>query len=134
MFITISYLSSLSVKIAGFEHSVQSPSHTDSLRLTFLHFVYTPPLLYSVQIWLLWISIGTRPFEDVKASGKNEGKNIYIIHPHWIMHSTRLICLWRWLLFFICFYEFQKNKNKRGWNKREQCCIICLCYYKFLLN
>lgn len=120
-----------SVKTAGYEHSMQSPSHTSALQIhsglhPFIFVCTTPPLFYSVQIWLLWSSIGTRPFEDVKASGKNEGEK-YLLYTHTglhthtcihkfrveYMHSTWLICLWKWLLFFICFYEFQKNKNKK---------------------
>lgn len=80
------------------------------------------------------------PLKMSKPVGRMRGESIYCtptlacthtcIHKFRVeyMHSTWLICLWKWLLFFICFYEFQKNKNKKRvkWKVKDN--IICLSY------
>jgi len=82
MIITISYLPP--------EHSLHSPSHTSALQIhsgLHLFILFVQHLHYFTQPrWLLWSSIGTRPFEDVKASGKNEGGN-NLLYTHTGLHT-----------------------------------------------
>ncbi len=132
MFFTISYFSSLSDKTAGFEHSMQSPSHISAF-IEIHSGVH--PFISFVQLHYFILSkydcceavLAQCPLKMSKPVGRTRGGKVYIIHPHWLTHMhahTHTFSLefkysdWYAFgddcCFFICFYEFQKNRNKRG--------------------
>lgn len=134
------------VKTAGYEHSMQSPSHTSALQI---HSGLYPFILFAQHLHCFIQSkydcsepvLAQGPLKMSKPVGRMRGESIYCTPTLACtrtykfrveyMHSTWLICLWKWLLFFICFYEFQKNKNKNrvNWKVNNDASFVCLIPY-----
>lgn len=135
-----------SVRIAGYEHSMHSPSHTSALQIhsglhpfilfvQHLHYFTQPKYDCSEAV------LAQGPLKMSKPVGRMRGKSIYctptLACTHINTHKFSLDAFYltdtplEMIVVFLCFYEFQKNKNKKRlkWKVNDDASFVCLIPY-----